>query len=150
MHIHVHVCVAANCMTGYIFLPCVAYQRVSDDFATKRSSGTSTNNVLHQLAWNVDEISRLTESGRKARTGMQCLLDLLENDEDQIQANFSRRLSHLKCALHELVKGFYRYQRTAAAHVLVIMISTETRNKKPYALPVQCIPYKSFKDSEIP
>ena len=29
------------------------------------------------------------------------------------------------------------------------MISTEERNRKPYALPVQCLPYKGLKDSEI-
>ena len=76
-------------------------------------------------------------------------MDLLQDDEDQIRVNTSRRLTQLKCALREIVKGFYRYRRTAATHVLVVMISTETRNKKPYALPIQCIPYTSFKDSEV-
>ena len=29
------------------------------------------------------------------------------------------------------------------------MISTEERSKKPYALPVQCLPYKGLKDGEV-
>ena len=29
------------------------------------------------------------------------------------------------------------------------MISPEQRSSKPYALPVQCIAYKSLKDSEV-
>ena len=29
------------------------------------------------------------------------------------------------------------------------MSSTEERNRKPYALPVQCMPYKGLKDSEV-
>jgi len=29
------------------------------------------------------------------------------------------------------------------------MISNKERNKKPYALPVQCIPYKGLSDSKV-
>lgn len=37
-----------------------------------------------------------------------------------------------------------RHQRLAATHVWTVMISPENRQQKPYALPVQCIPYKSL------
>ena len=42
-----------------------------------------------------------------------------------------------------------RHQRTAATHILVFMISSEERRRKPYALPVQCDPYKAMTDSKI-
>lgn len=129
-------------------LLCIAHQKVSHGYATKIATGTSTTNTLHQLAWNVDEISRLIVWRRKARAEVQCLLDTLQSDV-QGRANLSQRLYRLKSSLHEIVKGFYCYRRTAATHVLVIMISIETQSKKPYALPIQCIPYKSLKDSEI-
>lgn len=29
------------------------------------------------------------------------------------------------------------------------MISSEERQKKPYALPVQCLPYKSLSDAKV-
>ena len=29
------------------------------------------------------------------------------------------------------------------------MISNEERNKKPYALPIQCLPYKGLSDSKV-
>ena len=32
---------------------------------------------------------------------------------------------------------------------MVLMISPEQPTSKPYALPVQCIAYKSLKDSEV-
>lgn len=52
------------------------------------------------------------------------------------------------CLLSELgwrlVSGFSRHQRTAATHIWVVMVSPETTQSKPYALPVQCIPYKSL------
>lgn len=104
---------------------------------------------MHQLAWKVDEMSRLIESGRKARVEMQSLIDLVQRDEDEIRASStSNRLSQLKRTLHMIVKGYFLYRRRAATHVLVVMISTEARRRKPYALPVQCIPYASLKDSE--
>ena len=106
--------------------------------------------TLHQLAWNVDEIGRLIDIGRKARVEIQCLLDSLENgSENMANTGANHRLSQVKRLLQDIVKGFYRYRRTAATHVLVIMISTETRTKKPYALPIQCLPYRSLTDSEI-
>ena len=36
-----------------------------------------------------------------------------------------------------------------ASHLLVVMISTEDRKAKPYAMPVQCISYKGLKDAEV-
>ena len=47
------------------------------------------------------------------------------------------------------IKGVTCHQRTAATHILVFMISNEERRKKPYAIPVQCIPYKSLSDSKV-
>ncbi len=41
------------------------------------------------------------------------------------------------------------YKRTAATHVLDIMISPDDRKRKPYALPVQCIPYVSLNQLQI-
>lgn len=137
-------------MAIYQLIIRTAYLKMSDEYATKVAKGTSTTNTLHQLAWNVDEISRLIDSGRKTRVEVQCLLDSLESDVvDQRRAYQNHRISKLKSTLREIVRGFYRYRRTAATHVLVVMISPETRNKNPYALPVQCIPYRNLKDSEI-
>ena len=33
--------------------------------------------------------------------------------------------------------------------MFVLMISSELRNKKPYAVPVQCIPYAGMRESDI-
>lgn len=42
-----------------------------------------------------------------------------------------------------------KYKRTAATHILVVMISPEERDVKPYAMPIQCLAYKSLKDNEV-
>lgn len=125
-----------------------ALKNTSDEYSAKVKAGTSATSTMHSLAWSVDELGRLIESSRKARVEVQALLELLEEDEDLVRANTPRRISDLKDLLRLVVKGVFRYRRSAATHVLVVMISTETRSKKPYALPVQCIPYVSLKDGE--
>ena len=127
----------------------LALEKTSCEYSAKVKAGTGTTNTMHSLAWNVDEMGRLIESGRKARVEIQALIDILQEDEDLVRANTPRLISELKDILSVVIKGIYRYRRTAATHVLVVMISTETRSKKPYALPVQCVPYASFKDSEL-
>ena len=44
----------------------------------------------------------------------------------------------------EFLQGLYRFRRQAATHVIV---SPEQCDSKPYAIPVQCIPYVSLKHS---
>lgn len=44
---------------------------------------------------------------------------------------------------------YAKKRQPAATHVLVFLVSEERRNRKPYALPVQYIPYKSIKDQHV-
>ena len=60
------------------------------------------------------------------------------------QENISRQLAVTKQKLVNFIKSITRYKHTAATHILVFMISTEDRHKKPYALSVQCLPYKGI------
>ncbi len=132
-----------------LFAHSIALEKTSCDYSAKIKAGTSITSTIHALAWSVDELGRLIESGRKAHVELQILSELLREDEDMVRANVPRRISELKDVLRLIIKGVYRYRRTAATHVLVVMISTETRSKKPYALPVQCIPYASLRDNEV-
>jgi len=49
----------------------------------------------------------------------------------------------------DYLRFLYGKKRTAATHVLVLMLSDELRKTKPYALPVQYIPYESLTDNEV-
>ena len=49
----------------------------------------------------------------------------------------------------EIVYLQKQHQSTDDTHVFVFMISAETRNGKPYTLPVQCVPNQSLKVSEL-
>ena len=47
------------------------------------------------------------------------------------------------------LKNLFKKKRTAATHVLVIMVAEENRMRKPYALPVQYLPYHSMRDQHM-
>lgn len=121
-------------------------EKTPDNYSAKLDAGTGTNNTLHALAWSVDELQRLIQSGTKATVELQVLSEIIEEDRDMIRANVARKMSEVKSILASIVKGVYQYRRVVATHVLVIMIS---RNLKPYAFPIQCIPYASLRDSHV-
>lgn len=118
------------------------------EYNNKVSSG-SNQQTLHSLAWNVDDLSRLAEEGRKLIVELRVVKTRAEGPEDEyLSSNVPRHLCVLRERLTLMLKGVYRFYRTAATHVLVIMISPEERTRKPYALPVQCIPYTSLTDKQ--
>ncbi|KAJ7358927.1 carbohydrate binding [Desmophyllum pertusum] len=47
------------------------------------------------------------------------------------------------------LRNLFKKMRTAATHVLVLMLSDERRQRKPYALPVRYIPYRSLRDQFV-
>lgn len=78
------------------------------------------------------------------------LLDKLQSqDYDPVQDNFARKLTSLQQQLLDAIKRLSKHQRTAATHILVFMVSPESRSRKPYALPVQCLPICGIKDKTI-
>ena len=62
--------------------------------------------------------------------------------------NFGRQLSQFREWLLSFVKLVTRFRRTAATHILVVMISTEDRKSKPYALLIQLLSYVGIQDME--
>lgn len=93
-------------------------------------------------------MSDLNESGRKLSVDVKCLLDKVQ-DLNWVRDNVPRRLSVLRQRIITFIHSTTRYRRTAATHLLVFMISNEQRDRKPYALPVQCIPYKGLPDAKV-
>lgn len=77
------------------------------------------------------------------------LIDKVKDDQcDLVKENVARKLTLLRTSLTDAVKMLSKHQRVAATHIFVIMISTETRDRKPYALPVQCLPIQTLRDQQ--
>ena len=47
------------------------------------------------------------------------------------------------------LRNLFKKRRTAATHVLVLMLSDERRQNKPYALPVRFVPYRTLRDQYV-
>ena len=60
-----------------------------------------------------------------------------------------RKLTAIRQQFCELTRRVVKFKREAATHVFVFMISCELRNCKPFAIPVQCIPYAGLKENDI-
>ena len=90
------------------------------------------------------------------RQGGNCLSDItllvtkIKNDDSiWTVENIPNQLQVTRQTLIAFIKGVTRHQHTAATHILVFMISEETRRRKPYALPVQCLPYNGLADTKV-
>lgn len=104
---------------------------------------------MFSLCWSVDELGRLNETGRKLHVEIGALLVLMNDPStDFICQNIARRLTKVRDDLLPFIRGVTRHRRHPATHVLVTMISPSQRSKKPYALPVSCIPYRSLTESK--
>ena len=97
----------------------------------------------------VNEFDDLGESARQICSEARALTNRLLATDGNREENFSRSLPLIRQKATVFVKGVVNHQRTAATHVLVFMISCEERNKKPYALPVQCLLYKRLSDLKV-
>ncbi len=149
---HMHAQVQEKLSHAMLNRPCtIGLQQAQVLYEEKLQSPTSVaEKTMFALAWKVQELEQLVSSFQKltAETGslMRKLQDTGYRPE---QDNFQRQLKITKEKLTDAVRRLSKHQRTAATHVMVFMVSPESRNRQPYALPVQCLPIKGLKDSTV-
>ena len=120
-------------------------RRTDKVYSEKQRSSRSGDN----LAWKLKELADLNEEGRQLHIIISSLIEKLHSDQcDVVQDNIPRQVSTMRERIYSFIRRLTRHKRTAATHILVFMISPEDRRRKPYAIPVQCIPYKSLTDTK--
>ena len=98
----------------------------------------------------MDDLSRLNEDCRKLRVEISTLMDKIQDpDYDSRAANIPHKLGEVRNSLSVFITAFSKYTQTAASHIFVFMISPTKRDKKPYAIPIQCVPYRGMKESTL-
>ena len=119
-------------------------------YSSKLQSEKYKEKDLINLAWKIKEVTELDEMGRCCYREINAIVNRIEHDDCLWEEeNIPRQLKNIRQRLITFIKGITRHKRTAATHVLVFMISGEERKTKPYALPVQCIPYKGLPDIKV-
>ena len=124
--------------------------KANNTYSEKLETERHKQKDMIALSWKVKELNNLGESGRQVYAEVKALTSRLQvsvgtGEENNIPRNFQT----IRQKATSFVKGAIRHQRTSATHVLVFMVSNKERNKKPYALPIQCLPYKGLSDNKV-
>ena len=83
-----------------------ALKKTNEEYAEKVRSGSAKENTLLDLAWKVDELSRLSSSGHSLRTEVVTMKELLENPTSDIAGtNAARKVMNLHKGLVDFAKG---------------------------------------------
>ncbi len=108
---------------------------------------------MFDLAWDVQDLEQINESGRKLLVVENAVLtdklkDLFYN---KVANNFPVKLRLFKEKSCKFLDSVVKYRQTpaTATHTLVFMISPEERLRKPYALPIQFLAYQSLTDDQV-
>ena len=123
--------------------------QANNTYSEKIQQDRNREKDLAALAWKIKELSELNENGRMLHTAIGAITTKLTGQCRWIQDNIPSQLKEIRQKLIMFIKGVTRHQRIPATHMVVFMISNEERDKKPYALPVQCIPYKGLSDLKV-
>ena len=103
---------------------------------------------MTKLGWKVEELQRLLKENQLLTVNVNSLICQLE-DTDLDNANAVPKLTSIKKQLTSFLRSISRHRRTPASHIFVMMISCERRQVKPYALPIQLLPYDSINISTM-
>ena len=100
------------------------------------------------LSWDVEELKTLNNEGRSIH---QELLTCIEYCVPRLfdQHNTASKLTSIRTRLLAFIRQVVHFKRTPATHVFVLMLSSDLRDQKPYALPVQCLPYAGLKEVDM-
>ena len=110
------------------------------DISGKRES------TLMELAWNVTGFELLVQQGNAFKNELTLFIEHIKMGE---QNKVTKCLPHFKTKALQYLREFYTKKRSPATHLLVFMISDESRNRKPYANPVRFMPYHSLTDAKL-
>ncbi len=122
--------------------------RASAEYDAKLTCGSTPDQTMFGLAWDVQELEAINSEGRSIRIEISAVMGLCMCNAD-IHSNVPRKLEDLRKRWCSFLKRVMRFKRIPATHVFVFMLSNDLRDKKPYAQPVQCLPYAGLKERDI-
>lgn len=119
----------------------------NDAYSKALKGGKATEHKMMELSWSAVGFEELV----KKVWGFQSDLNDFAQDGggDGDGEGGGVNLFSLKSSLLQYLKDLYSKKRIAASHLLIFMIADELRNRKPYAIPVQFLPYRSLTDANL-
>lgn len=132
---------------------CTNYTELSSadtQYHEKLKSSENSTRELFTFGWKVEELTQLVDRLQTTITTVSSVIDMVADPTiDLVDVNVARQLSDIRETVTSLVQDLTRQKRIPATHIFVLMISSELRDIKPYALPVQCLPYHSITQQQL-
>ncbi|KAI8517793.1 hypothetical protein Bbelb_038100 [Branchiostoma belcheri] len=119
----------------------VAQKKYTEKFRQPNSS----TELLKGLEWERVEYHTLLVQAKTFYERYERLLAALDPSSPQPD-RVAQCLVELAKDSQTYLQNLFKKRRVAADHAMVIMVSDERRNQKPYAVPIQLIPYHSLRD----
>ena len=124
-------------------------KKADEMYQAKFNSPNSSQSLLMNLCWETVEYNTLLQEAQALNSSLEDLLPYLDPTSPRIGDVISS-LQNMSKELADYFRNlFVKKRQPAATHVLIIMVSEERRNRKPYSLPVQYVPYHTIRDQYI-
>lgn len=120
-----------------------------DNYRKKYNNNNTSEEALKSANWDVVEFQTLLQQAQSMASVMETILSTL-NPATCTNRIVQRAKASIKdIQVDQYLRNIFKKKRSVASHVLVFMLSDEKRSRKPYALPVRFIPYRTLKDQYI-
>lgn len=104
--------------------------------------GHSTEKKLMEVGWDAVEYQELLKKANSLKIEVE---SKLADQRNRVKVD----VTEFKLSMRKYLKDLFLKKRLPAKYLLVFVIADELRNRKPYAVPVQFLPYKSITDSKL-
>ena len=121
-------------------------EAASGAYSKALQTAKSSERTMMDLAWSAVGFEELVKKVRSFQVEVNAFV---QQGGDGDGGGTIANLGLMKSNLLSYLKDLFSKKRIAASHLLVFMIADELRNRKPYAIPVRFLPYKSLTDSKL-
>ena len=118
-----------------------------EKYAARQRQVNASEDSMFGLAWECESFQTLMNINKELKSFSSSILSRIS--VNQRVGNIAADVSSLRQRLLRYTQDFFSKRREAASHLMIFMITDEKRNMKPYAVPVQFIPYHSVTDRKL-
>lgn len=138
------ICSASDSLVQDVVFLIEGLKKADEMYQTKFNSPNSSQSLLMNLCWETVEYNTLLQEAQALNSRQNNLSPYVDPTSPRI-GDVIASLQNMSKELTDYFRNlFVKKRQPAATHVLIIMISEERTNKKPYSLPVQYVPYHTI------
>jgi len=90
---------------------------------------------MFSLSWDIEELKNIGREFHKLCSDLRECVNTCTHELFH-ESNVPRKLAQIRQRMCEVMKRIVHFKREPATHIFVLMVSSDARDKKPYALPV--------------